>query len=97
MLKLSEARKLSAALLGNMYRMEIAAAIADAGGENVTLLGLAAETQIFYQRVQEDVQRLVKSEMLSLVQTVNGAKQYKPTNSCYWAMCKSLRVELLGR
>lgn len=97
MLELSEARKLSAVLLGNMYRMEIAAAIADAGGENVALLELAAETQIFYQRVQEDVQRLVKSGMLLLVGTVDGAKQYKPSDSCYWEMCKQLRKELLGR
>ena len=88
-------RTLSAVLLGNKYRIEIGAAICDADGDAFTSMSVHSDTNIFYQRVNEDLGRLQKAGLIIEATDASDSrsKQYKAVPTIYWSMCKELRAE----
>lgn len=91
---LQELRELSDALVGRMYRLEIGAAIADADGDVISIREISESTGIFYQRVQEDIQRLVACGLLTHTDTRDGTKYFKPRPTAYWRLCRAVAEEV---
>jgi DNA-binding transcriptional ArsR family regulator len=88
-------RALSKELLGNKYRLEIAAEIA-ASDDPVHAQGLADATGVRYPRVQEELKRLRAAGILAeRSDPGSNIVQYKTHPSVYWDMCRQLRDELL--
>lgn len=88
-------RDASKALLGNRYRLEIAAAVHAWGEEPLNALTMADFTGIRYPRVQEDLKRLQAAGLLRgggdpSARTV----EYKAVASVYWEFCRALLAEL---
>lgn len=90
-------RKLSKDLLGNMYRLELAAAIHAQAGASFSAMSLHEETGIRYARVREDLARLRNMEMLIVVGSSGAEVRYKAAPSVYWNLCHHLDAELRGR
>jgi hypothetical protein len=94
-MNLEEIRQRSTELLGNMYRLEVAEAIVRATGEAVTATSVHDETQIRYQRVQEELKRLASAGMLRARPAARGQPvEYKAEPSVYWELCAQLLDEL---
>jgi DNA-binding transcriptional ArsR family regulator len=88
-------RQRSKELLGNMYRLEVAEAIAHAAGDAVTTLSVHEETGIRYARVQEELRRLKGAGILKAQPSPPGQPvEYKAEPTSYWELCKRLLDEL---
>jgi len=86
-------RQRSKALLGSGYRLEIAAAIAEAAGEAVNAQELADLTGLRYPRVQHELKHLLDAGVLISAESVSRAVEYKAVASEYWKACQLLLAE----
>jgi len=76
-----------------MYRLEVAAAIADAEGQPVHAQELADATGLRYPRVQSELKHLLALGMLRESECDGRAVEYKAVSSEYWNACRSLLTE----
>lgn len=82
-------------LLGNTYRMELAAEIAASSAGSVSATELADATGIRYPRVHEELQRLKAAGML-VARGDRGSGttvEYTVVPSRYWQACRDLLDE----
>lgn len=94
-----EVRKLSKRLFGNRYRLEIAAAIAEAEPSVVYARALAEQLQAPANLVGEELHTLAEAELLVLLPRPRGQQQqeYQRMASSYWELARRLLDELKGR
>lgn len=85
-----ELRKRSKALLGSMYRLEIAVAIARCYGESFTAQSIADDAEIRYGAVQQELKHLERAGMISQLDSVGPTVEYKAAADVYWRSCEDL-------
>jgi DNA-binding transcriptional ArsR family regulator len=90
-------RMRSKQLLGNAYRMELAAELAEVG-KPVSAIELADATGIRYPRVHEELQRLKAAGLLVASESRGSGVvvEYTVVPSCYWQGCRDLLTETRG-
>ena len=86
-------RALSKSLLGNSYRLEVAAAIARLDGEPFHAQGVSDDTGIRYARAQAELKHLLAAGMISEAASDTRRVEYKAEQSSFWRLCATLLDE----
>jgi predicted signal transduction protein with EAL and GGDEF domain len=94
-----EVRKLSKRLFGNRYRLEVAAAIADAEPSVVYARALAEQLQAPANLVGEELHTLADVGLLVLLPRPRGQQQqeFERMPSSYWQLARDFVAELRER
>ncbi len=92
-------RRLSKALLGNAYRLEIADAVSRAQTELVTAQGLSTDLQIPHNLVSKQLKDFVLAGVMSDVPPVEGMRYryFRRLSDPYWSSAQVLLAEWRGR
>src|SRR4051812_342964 len=94
--RLPEIQQLSKHLLGNGYRLQVAAAIHDCPPEELYPDGIAARCGLKEARVGEQLRHFALAGMLTALKRDGRKQPYQRRSSVYWRACNELLEELIG-
>lgn len=90
-------QRVSKDLLGNAYRLQVAAAVDECADDELYSEAVAQRAGLKDARASEQLRHFAAIGMLEQLPKDGRKQPYKKGPSCYWAMCRSLRQETLDR
>jgi hypothetical protein len=86
-------QRVSKDLLGNAYRLQVAAAVDECGEDELYPEAVAARAGLKEARAGEQLRHLTAAGVLEQLPKDGRRQPYRKKKSPYWALCRRLRDE----
>ncbi len=91
---MEEIREVSKRVLGNRYRLEVAAAIAEQEPGVFHVRLLADKLRLPDNKVRDELVKFTEAGLIQLLPKIRGQQDYRREESVYWAFAQELIKEL---